>query len=168
MNHTAPTDSIAVNDLTEADLQRDPVWQFKVESEGEDGVDESHVSPNLDSLRLGSFGSFIVRATYVLKSGQELPGAVQVDLLGTKVFLTPAFLCVKGKQLDPDAPDLETRLTRITKIAGGRPTSWRLSVPFAGESTPRTGRIAQSRFIQAAGVFLQLVRLRFSRRSHRQ
>jgi hypothetical protein len=168
MNHIAPTDSIAVNNLTEADLQRDPVWQFKMESEGEDGVDESHASPNPAGLRIGSFGSFIVRATYVLQTGQELPGAVQVDLLGPKVFFSPAFLCVQGKQLDPDAPDLETRLTRITKIAGGRPKSWRLSVPFAGESKPRTGRIAQSRFIQAAGVFWQLVRLRFSRRGHRQ
>lgn len=160
---TPPT-SIAVYDLTEADLLHDPVWQFCTDAEDEAGVDESHVSPNADGLRMGSFGSFIVRARYVLGNGQELPGAVQVDLLGSKLLFAPAFLCVQGKQLDPVAPDVEKRLLRITKIASGRPVSWRLEVAIAGESTLRAGRISQSRLVQAFHLLIQLVWLRFIRR----
>ena len=164
----APTASIAVCELTEADLEREPIWQFRTEAEGKDDVDESHASPNPDGLRVGSFGSFIVQATYVLKNGQELPGAVQVDLLGPKVLLAPAFLWAQGKQLDPLAPDVETRLRRITGVPNSRPSCWRLGVPFAGESRVPTGRIAQSNFMQALGLFGRLVSLRFIQRGHRR
>ncbi len=150
--------------LTNADFQRHPVWQFKTDAESDGVADESCVAPAPGSLQLGAFGSFMVHATYGLKNGAELAGAVQVDLLGAKVLFTPVVMYVHGKQIDPLAPDVEARLARITKAAATRPERWRLNVPFSGEPAVRSGRIARSTFAQALGLFARLVLLRFHRR----
>ncbi len=138
---------------------------FRLDAESEDGVDESCVSPFREGLRLGVFGSFIVSATYCLADGRELPGTVQVDFLGSKMIFTPPCLYAQGKSIDPFAPDVETRLSRITKTHKSRPTRWRLDVPIVGESVARSGRIARSGFVQALGLIVRLVSLRFIRRS---
>lgn len=91
-------------------------------------------------------------------------GAVQVDILGTKVFATPATMFVHGKAVDPLARDAATRLARITKAPKNRPESWRLEVLFNGESELRSGRITRSTVLQAAKLVWHLVLLRFSRK----
>jgi hypothetical protein len=156
--------SIPAYELTETHLLLDPVWQFRVDDEGEEGSDETHVLPTQAGLRLGTFGSFVAHATYTFKDGYELPGAVQVDILGAKVILTPAFLYVQGKTLDPLATDVETRLARITGTVKTRPTKWQLNVHFVGEGTVRSGRIYQSRWIQVLVLVARLISLRFALR----
>ena len=156
--------SVPVYQLTEADFQRHPVWQFQTAAEGEQGVDESHAFPATGALQRGSFGSFMVAATYTLTHGPEMQGAVQADILGAKVLVTPTSMFVHGKTVDPLARDVTTRLARITKTPKNRPERWRLDVLFNGESKTRSGRIARSAFAQALGLVLRLILLRLSRR----
>ncbi len=158
------SESVPVDSLTEEQLQAHPVWRFRLDAEGEEGVDETHVTPAAADLRVGEYGSFIVSAAYKLDNGQELPGAVQVDILGAKVHCTPVLLCARGKQLDPLAADIAARLGRITHASDCRPASWRLAVPIAGESTPRKGRIPKSRWFQAIALLFRLIVLRSARR----
>lgn len=158
------SESVPVDALTEEQLQAHPVWRFRLDAEGEEGVDETHVTPAVADLRPGEYGSFIVSASYKLDNGQELPGAVQVDVLGSKVHCTPVLLCARGKQLDPLEPDIAARLGRITHASDCRPASWRLAVPIAGESAPRRGRIPKSRWFQAIVLLFRLIVLRSARR----
>lgn len=160
----SPTGSRPVHELTEADFQRHPVWRFVGDAEEGGEADESHAEPAPSGLREGEYASFMVRATFLLKNGQTLPGAVQVDLLGPRTLFTPAFAYVRGKTLDPLAADAETRISRITKVSDARPASWSLDAPFAGESEVRTGSIAQSVFFQALVLLVRLVSLRFTGR----
>jgi hypothetical protein len=152
--------SIPVYELTDHHFSSDPVWQFKLESGGERESDESHAVPASNGLHLGTYGSFMVHARYLLTSGHELPGAVQVDILGQKVVFTPTFLYVGGKSIDPLSADIETRISRITRQPKSRPTKWILRATFAGEADPRSGRIWKSRLLLGLGLLARLVSLR--------
>lgn len=159
-----PTESVPACKLTQADFQRHPVWRFELDSEHHTGADESHVSPAAEALRLGTYGSFLVAATFGLKNGQELPGAVQVDLLGKKVLFTPAVIHAQGKSLDPLGSDTHSRLGRIVKASQAQPIAWRLDAHFTGEPAVRRGRISQSTWVRALGLLVRLILLRFTRR----
>jgi len=152
--------SIPVYELSDGHFSGNPVWQFKPESEDERGTDESHAVPAPNGLHLGTYGSFIVHAQYLLTSGLELPGAVQVDILGRKVLFTPAFLYVGGKSIDPLSADIETRISRITRQPKSRPIKWILRATFVGEADPRSGRIWKSRLLLGLGLLARLVSLR--------
>ncbi|MEQ1516838.1 MAG: hypothetical protein ABL931_10155 [Usitatibacteraceae bacterium] len=160
----ASTDSISAEQLSATDLRSHPIWQFRMDAEGNEDVDESHVTPSAAPLALGSFGSYIVAATYGLKNGANLPGSVQVDVLGQKVHFTPAVVYAKGKAVDALAHDAELRLARITQTSNTRPLNWQLAVPFHGERAVRRGRIAKSTFGKAMATLVQLFLLRLSGR----
>lgn len=149
-----------ITELTLADFERCPVWQFAVDAEGEPDADETCVTAVPGGFGVGAYGSFVVFARYRMNTGQEYPGAVQVDVLGRKLFFTPAILYAGGKSLDPLAPDLQTRVFRITKESA-RPLAWTLRATLSNELSPRTGRMAQSRLLRIASAWLQLVRVRF-------
>ena len=152
--------SVPANTLSASDLQSHPIWQFRTDEE----VDESHVAPNIEPLAIGTYGSYLVAATYGLKNGASLPGSVQVDVLGKKVYFTPAAVYALGKQVDPLAHDAEQRLSRITKTVNTRPLHWELTVAFHGEQQVRRGRIARSTFGTALALLVRLVLLRLSAR----
>jgi hypothetical protein len=152
--------SVSADTLSASDLQLNPIWQFRTDGE----VDESHVAPSMEPVALGTYGSYLVAATYGMKNGASLPGSVQVDVLGKKVYFTPAVMYAQGKQVDPLAQDAEQRLSRITKTSNTRPVHWELSVAFQGEKQLRRGRIARSTFGTALGLLVRLVLLRFSGR----
>ena len=147
--------------LTPAHLQRHPVWQFNTDHE--DAADESQLTP-VPSLPPDIWGSFIVSATFTLENGSELPGAVQVDNLGKKRVCTPAFIWAGGKSVEALGHDTELRLGRLTKASGTRPLAWQLAVTVGNEPSRRRGRIARFRWMQAFGLVLRLVALRFQRR----
>jgi len=159
------TESVPAYNLTEADFQRHPIWQFELDSEHKVGANESHVSPAAaTALSLGTYGSFLVAATFRLKNGHELPGAVQVDFLGDKVHFTPTAIFARGKLLDPLSSDAQRRLARIIKTSGAKPVVWRLNAYVAGESTLRRGRIWQFTLVKALILLVQLISLRFTPR----
>ena len=157
--------SIPAMELKLADFTRCAVWRFAVDDESGDEADESYVEPAPDGLRLGTHASFMVFATYRMTSGAEFPGAVQVDILDRKVIATPALLFARDKSLDPMADDVDARIARITKQSGARPSTWVLGATFAGEAAPRSARIATSRFGRGAKLLVELMLLRFSRRT---
>ena len=159
------SESVPAYQLTEADFQRHGAWQFDLDAEHTPGADESHVSPAAEAPGLGMHGSFLLAATFRLKNGHELPGAVQADFLGRKVHFTPAAIYAQGKSVDPLDSDTRTRLARITKAANANPIAWRLDAHLAGEPTVRRGRIARSRWVQAFVLLVQLISLRFARRA---
>lgn len=155
--------SISAGTLSEADFQSHPIWQFLTDIEGNAGEDESHVAPGTEPLTIGTHGSYLVAATYRLKNGASLPGAVQVDVLDQKVYFTPAVVYAQGKAVDPQASDAETRLTRITKTPYTRPVCWELVVSFEGESKPRQGRISRSTLGAAISLLVRLILLKFTK-----
>lgn len=156
--------SVSANTLSASDLQSHPIWQFRTDAEGDEELDESHVAPCTEPVALGTYGSYLVAATYGLKNGASLPGSVQVDVLGKKVHFTPTVVYVQGKQVDPLARDAEQRLSRITKTSNTRPLRWGLTVAFQGEMQVRRGRIARSTLGTALALLVRLVLLRFIRR----
>jgi hypothetical protein len=154
---------VPVYELAESDFARDPVWQFVSESVGEEGIDESYAEPAPNGLSLGGSGSFMVGARYLLTDRRELPGAVQVDILGRYASFTPTFLYVQGRPVDPLSVDVATRIARITHGTQSPPVRWCLDAKFAGEVDPRSGRISRSRLIRGIGILARLVRLRIMR-----
>lgn len=158
--------SVPAHALGEADFERHPVWRFRLDGEADDDpdADESHVRPAPEGLALGTFASHLVAARYAFADGSERPGAVQVDVLDRKVLCTPAWLFAGGKALDPMASDVAKRLGRITQQPATRPLAWTLRVTFAGETRPRSGRLAAPGWRQALALGWRLVWLRFQRR----
>jgi hypothetical protein len=156
---------IPVNTLTTENLRQFPVWRYLHDDEGDDGTDESFITPAEEVPPAGSHGSFVVAATYLLPDGSELPGAVQLDLLGTKRQFSPILIHAAGKCLDPQAADVANRLTRLRKTPGGPPVLWILDITLPGEQAPASGRIYRSRAIQALALLAQLVSLFFTPRS---
>jgi len=157
--------SLCVSKLTEADLLRHPLWQFVGDDDGENGGDESHVSPVLELSLAEVTGSFIAYATYKLKNGQDIPGAVQVDVVRSKAYFTPAFIYVGSKALDPLEANITSRIARLTKSTDTQPVKWTLAAILKGETSPRTGRISQFLFIKAIVLVARLIALRLARRS---
>jgi len=153
---------ISANKLSAADLMANPVWRFHADAEGGEEVDESHLVPCNEPLALGSFGSYLVAATYRLKNGASLPGAVQVDVLGKNAHFTPAVVYARDKSVDPLDRDAERRLSRITKTSDAKPIRWELAVTFHGENQTRRGRIART-YGTALLLLARLILLRFSR-----
>ena len=87
---------------------------------------------------------------FLLRGGDQLPGAVQVDQLGTKRLFTPILIHAAGKSLDPLASDITPHLARLRKSAAEPPVRWRLNVTLPGDQVPASGRI--SRLTYSAGT----------------
>jgi hypothetical protein len=135
-----------------------------LDGESDTVADESHVIPAAGAPLAGSYGSYIVSATFSTRSGVTYPGAVQLDQLGNKRHLTPVLLHISGKILDPLALNVADRIARITKSPAVQLDSWRLEIALPGETQPHSDRIARTRFGQALGLAVNLIQLRFARR----
>ncbi|MBP5986534.1 MAG: hypothetical protein KA538_05055 [Azonexus sp.] len=155
---------VPVHTLTTENLRQFPVWRYLHDDEGGEGTDESFVTPADEVPPAGGYGSFVVAATYLLHGGDELPGAVQLDLLGAKRQFTPILLHAAGKGLDPLASDVTARLSRLQRTPGGPPIRWTLDITLSGDTAPASGRIYRSRALQALALFVQLVSLFFAPR----
>lgn len=155
---------VPVHTLTTENLRQFAVWRYLLDDEGGEGTDESFVTPADEVPPAGSYGSFVVAATYLLHGGGELPGAVQLDQLGSKRQFTPILIHAAGKCLDPLASDITVRLARLQKAPDSAPVRWTLNITLPGDQAPTSGRIYRSRALQALAVFIQLVSLFFARR----
>jgi hypothetical protein len=155
---------IPVNTLTTENLRQFAVWRYLDDEECGEGTDESFVTPADEVPPVGSHGSFVVAATYLLHGGDAFPGAVQLDQLGAKRLFTPILIHVAGKCLDPLAADLAARLSRLQKTPSGQPVRWTLDISLPGDKAPASGRIFRSRALRALALLAQLVSLFFTRR----
>lgn len=147
---------VPVNTLTTENLRQFAVWRYLHDDEGGDGTDESFVTPADEVPPVGSHGSFVVGATYLLDDGDALPGAVQLDQLGAKRLFTPILIHVAGKCLDPLAADLAGCLSRRQKKPSGPPVRWTLDITLPGDKAPASGRIFRSRALRALVLLAQL------------
>jgi len=89
-----------VYELTLADLERTPVWEFALDEEGEEGQDEATVRPFERSLPLDpGDGMFVVRARFRLADGTPLLGyltpPVQAD--SSLATIQPIIVTPKGQ-----------------------------------------------------------------------
>lgn len=155
---------LPVNLLTTENLRQFPVWRYLHDDEGGEGTDESFVTPADEMPPARGYGSFVVAASYRLHGGAELPGAVQLDLLGAKRLFTPILIHAAGRGLDPLAADVAVRLARLRKAADGPPVGWRLDITLPGDRVPTTGRIHRSRVLKAFTLFARLAALFFTPR----
>lgn len=156
---------ISVEQLKRDHFEQSPVWAFCLESEGAIGIDESTVRPaDLSELGAGSYGSYLVSASYSLKGKQVLPGAVQLDVLGRKVAQAPAFLFLLDRHLDAVSMETDRLLSRHTKFPGNTPKSWQLKVMLPNESRPRSGLIRKSFGFHLASLVISLGRSVLKRR----
>ena len=89
-----------VYELTPADLERFPVWEFALDEEGEEGQDEATVRPYEATLPLDpSDGMFIVRATLTLSDGTSFKGYLTPPVQGEAGLSTfqPAVVAPDGQ-----------------------------------------------------------------------
>jgi hypothetical protein len=155
---------VPVHTLTTENLRRFAVWRYLHDDEGGEGTDESFVTPADEVPPAGGYGSFVVAATYLLHGGDELPGAVQFDQLGSKRKFTPILIHAAGQCLDPLASDVTARISRLQNAPGGPPVRWTLDITLPGDRAPASGRIYRSRVLQALALLVQLVSLFFTPR----
>lgn len=152
------------NELQEADFRGSGVWRFVTPDEMEHfGVDESYVVQESGSPGAGQYGSYILAARYELRSGQVLPGVVDVAILNAHLEFTPSIIFAAGKSVDPLGRETEGRLQRLLKISNAQPVRWQLERPLAGEADLRAGSIGRPGISQALRLLRQLVRLKLLR-----
>jgi hypothetical protein len=106
-----------VYELTLEDLGRFPIWEFKLDEEGEEGSDESTVRPYTASGPLDpAERMFVVRAVFTLADGSRMPGYCSPPVRGDDSIgtLQPIIVTDRGQVrlwCGTTAPDLK-RLTR--------------------------------------------------------
>lgn len=152
-----------VHDLTAADMQAHAVWKYLADEEGPGQADESWVAPVASVPGLGEYGCYFVSGRFTLQNGQQLPGVVQVDILGRHITLEPLWIHANGKCIEVLGSDTARRLERILKVEKAQPARWELTLPLRGENRLRSARVVRSRWGQAAMLVAKLVRLRLLR-----
>lgn len=166
MSDLAP---ISAEKLKRHHFDEAPVWTYCLDSEDDRVSDESYVRPATSSdVSDGSYGQFLVAATFTLKSKHTLPGAVQIDVLGPKVVLDPAFVFLLDRQLSPISMDTDRLLSRYTKFPGNTPRRWTLQLTLPGESRPRSAHIRKTLGFHLAVLVVRLGMSVLKRRLQRQ
>lgn len=146
-------------------FQQHPVWRFVRPGEASDpDADESFVVPHTLGVSVGDHASYLVRATFVLKSRQQLSGFVEVAALGQALTFTPGVVFAGGKAVEALGREAAVRLARILKAQDTQPVSWQLDVCLVGEGSRRKGRVARPGLAQAWALLVQLGHLRRMRR----
>jgi hypothetical protein len=115
-----------VYELTLEDLREFPVWEFRLDDEGEEGQDESTVRPYTASGPLDpSERMFVVRAVFTLADGSRMQGYCSPPLRGDDSMgtLQPIIVTDRGQvrfwcgTTEPDSK----RLTRSYEWLGKDP-----------------------------------------------
>ena len=131
--------------LTRADLQQSPIWEWLPEddsTEPPDTIDESYVGPtDLVEVPKDTFAQFIVAASIELKSGDLIPGIVEVTTDDGTVSIQPTTVFLLDRHLQIPGVETNRLLTRYTKSIDNCPVGWRLSTLIEGESEIRSGEI---------------------------
>ncbi len=89
-----------VYELTMDDLRQFPIWEFRLDAEGQSGQDESTVRPHTESGLLNPAGRmFVVRAAFTLADGTKLPGYITPPVRGHEGLGTmqPIIVTARGQ-----------------------------------------------------------------------
>lgn len=134
-----------VYELTPADLDRHPVWEFALDEEGEEGQDEATVRPYDTRGALDpSEGIFIVRARLTLADGTRLTGYLTPPVQGDSSLgtLQPAVIVPEGQvsfwcgMIAPEPTHIASSYARLGKSSAGQvfPLRFESDVPLVGGS----------------------------------
>lgn len=150
--------------LSESDFRQAPVWRFmELEEASSTNDDESYVCVHEAGPLLGEHASYLISATFTLKSGYLLPGFVEVAVLGNRVECTPGAVFAGGKVVEALGKDSALRIQRILKLDDAQPVAWELDVAICGEQARRQRSIEKPGILQALALLAKLVRLHRSR-----
>lgn len=146
-------------------FRRTSIWRYLAPGEASDpDADESFVSPHTPGVSLGAPASYLVSATFTLKSRAQLPGFVEVGVLEQGLEFTTGIVFAGGKAVEALGRETAVRLERILKMKNAQPVSWELDVCILGEGHRRKGQIAKPGWAQTLALLVQLGHLRRMRR----
>jgi hypothetical protein len=143
-----------IDQITVADLVDFPIWEFCLDEEGVEGMDETWVRPLAAAAVPNGAYSLSVAAEFETASGLRINGLVGVTTAG-EVEISQAVLLFGGKYLFvPDKQDMridalredDEKLRAAVADALGTspvfPLRYQLSVLIEGEASRREGTVA--------------------------
>ena len=144
-----------IDEITAADLVDFPIWEFCLDEEGVEGMDETWVRPLAAAAVPNGAYSLSVAAEFETASGLRVNGLVGVTTTGGEVEISEAvllfdrkYLFVPGKydmRIDALREDDEKLRRAIADALGTSPVfplRYRLSVSIEGEASHREGIVA--------------------------
>jgi hypothetical protein len=139
-----------IDQITVADLVDFPIWEFCLDEEGVEGMDETWVRPLAAAAVPNEAYSLSVAAKFETASGLRVNGLVGVTTIAGEVEISEAVLLFDGKYLfvpriDALREDDEKFRSAIADALGTSPVfplRYRLSVPIEGEASHREGTVA--------------------------
>jgi hypothetical protein len=147
-----------VYELTLADLERFPVWEFALDEEGEPEQDEATVKPRPD-LATGvepDEGLFVVRAAFMAADGSSFEGFVTPDSEGDLGSIQPSVVTSGGHArfwfgiAEPEPEKIEKSYKALGRDRDNLfPLSFRTSVPVDG--APMEGTVPGFMYLDDSG-----------------
>jgi hypothetical protein len=141
-----------IDQITVADLVDFPIWEFCLDEEGVESMDETWVRPLAAAAVPNEAYSLSVAAEFETASGLRVDGLVGVTTIAGEVEIAYPVLLFDGKYLFvPSQHDMQfnaadEKLRRAVVDALGPspvfPLRYRLSVPIEGEASHREGTVA--------------------------
>ena len=136
-----------IDQITVADLVDFPIWEFCLDEEGVEGMDETWVRPLAAAAVPNGAYSLSVAAEFETASGLRVNGLIGVTTIAGEVEIAYPVLLFDGKYLFvPSQHDIDEELRRAVVDALGPspvfPLRYRLSVSIEGEASHREGIVA--------------------------
>jgi hypothetical protein len=141
-----------IDQITVADLVDFPIWEFCLDEEGVESMDETWVRPLAAAAVPNEAYSLSVAAEFETASGLRVNGLIGVTTAEGEVEIAYPVLLFDGKYLFvPSQHDMQfnaadEKLRRAVVDALGPspvfPLRYRLSVPIEGEASHREGTVA--------------------------
>jgi len=144
-----------IDQITVADLVDFPIWEFCLDEEDVEGMDETWVRPLAAAAVPNGTYSLSVAAEFQTASGLRVNGLLGVTTTAGEVEFSEAVLLFDGKYLfvprKPDMPidalrehdeKLRSALADVLGTSPVFPLRYRLGVPIEGEASHREGTVA--------------------------
>ena len=141
-----------IDQITVADLVDFPIWEFCLDEEGVEGMDETWVRPLAAAAVPNGAYSLSVAAEFETASGLRVNGLVGVTTTAGEVEIAYPVLLFDGKylfvpsqhdmQIGPDDEKLRRAVVDALGPSPVFPLRYRLSVPIEGEASHREGTVA--------------------------
>jgi hypothetical protein len=141
-----------IDQITVADLVDFPIWEFCLDEEGVEGMDETWVRPLAAAAVPNGAYSLSVAAEFETASGLRVNGLIGVTTAEGEVEIAYPVLLFDGKylfipsqhEMQFDAADEKLRQAIVDALGSSPvfPLRYRLSVPIEGEASHREGTVA--------------------------
>jgi len=141
-----------IDQITVADLVDFPIWEFCLNEEGVEGMDETWVRPLAAAAVPNGAYSLSVAAEFETASGLRVNGLIGVTTAEGEVDIAYPVLLFDGKylfvptqhymQIDPDHGKLRRAVVDALGPSPVFPLRYRLSVSIEGEASHREGTVA--------------------------